>query len=184
MIVTTPFSPDDVISFWREAGAERWFKADADFDASIRARYLGLWEEARAGKCADWASSAEGILALIIVLDQFPRNIFRGSADAFATDPQARELTAQAIAQGFDQQIPADLRAFVYMPLMHSEDPKDQLRSLEVFRALGNANSLDFAQIHADIIRKFGRFPHRNTVLGRQTTAEEAAFLASGGFAG
>jgi uncharacterized protein (DUF924 family) len=124
------------------------------------------------------------MLALILVLDQFPRNMFRRSAEAFSTDPQALALTKRAIEQGMDQRIGPDLRAFVYMPLMHSEDPKDQLRSIEVFRAFGNANNLAFAELHADIIRKYGRFPHRNTMFGRQTTAEEAAFLAEGGFAG
>ena len=182
--MTTSFSFDDIISFWRDAGTDRWFKADAGFDAKVRERFLPLWQEARDGRHADWEKTAEGVLALIIVLDQFPRNIFRGSAEAFSTDPQALSLAKRAIEQGIDQQIDPDLRAFIYMPLMHSEDPKDQLRSVEVFRAFGNANNLAFAELHADIIRRFGRFPHRNTMLGRQTTAEEAAFLAEGGFAG
>jgi uncharacterized protein (DUF924 family) len=182
--MTTSFSPDDIISFWRNAGEDRWFKADADFDTEVRKRFHTLWQEARDGLHADWEKTAEGMLALILVLDQFPRNMFRGSADAFATDPQALALTKRAIEQGMDQRIGPNLRAFVYMPLMHSEDPKDQLRCVEVFRAFGNANNLAFAELHADIIRKFGRFPHRNTMLGRQTTAEEAAFLAEGGFAG
>lgn len=182
--MTTSFSPDDIISFWRDAGEDRWFKADADFDADVRTRFHTLWQEARDGRHADWEKTADGMLALIIVLDQFPRNMFRGSAEAFSTDPQALALTKRAIAQGMDQQIGPDLRAFVYMPLMHSEDPKDQLHCVEVFRAFGNANNLAFAELHADIIRKFGRFPHRNTVLGRRTTAEEAAFLADGGFKG
>ncbi len=182
--MTTSFSPDDIISFWRDAGEDRWFKADADFDADVRARFHTLWQETRDGRHADWEKTAKGMLALILVLDQFPRNMFRSSAEAFSTDPQALALTKRAIAQGMDQQIGPDLRAFVYMPLMHSEDPKDQLRCVEVFRAFGNANNLAFAELHAAIIRKFGRFPHRNTMLGRQTTAEEAAFLADGGFAG
>jgi uncharacterized protein (DUF924 family) len=182
--MTTSFSPDDIISFWRNAGEDRWFKANADFDAEVRERFQTLWRDARDGQHADWMKTPEGMLALIIVLDQFPRNMFRGSAEAFATDPQALALTKRAIELGMDQRIGPDLRAFVYMPLMHSEDPKDQLRCIEVFRAFGNANNLAFAEIHADIIRKFGRFPHRNAMLGRQTTAEEAAFLAEGGFSG
>jgi uncharacterized protein (DUF924 family) len=180
----TALSPDDVISFWRDAGAERWFKADAEFDATVRERFETLWQEVRDGRHADWEETADGMLALIIVLDQFPRNMFRGSAQAFATDPQALALTKQALAQGIDQRIGPELRAFVYMPLMHSEDLQDQLRCVEVFRAFGNANNLAFAEIHADIIRRFGRFPHRNAMLGRQTSAEEAAFLAEGGFKG
>jgi uncharacterized protein (DUF924 family) len=182
--MTTAFSPDDIISFWRDAGADRWFKANPDFDAEVRERFQTLWQETRDGLHADWEKTAEGVLALIIVLDQFPRNMFRGSAEAFSTDPQARALTAHAIEQGMDQRIDLELRAFVYMPLMHSEDAKDQLRSIDAFRTLGNANNLAFAELHADIIRKYGRFPHRNTMFGRQTTAEEAAFLAEGGFAG
>jgi len=182
--MTASFSPGDIISFWRDAGEERWFKADADFDTKVRERFSALWQEARDGRHADWENTAEGMLALILVLDQFPRNMFRGSAEAFSTDPQALALTKRAIAQGTDMQIGPDLRAFVYMPLMHSEDPKDQFRCVEVFRAFGNANNLAFAELHADIIRRFGRFPHRNTVLGRQTTAEEAAFLTDGGFKG
>jgi len=182
--MTTSFSPDDIISFWRDAGPDRWFKADADFDAKVRERFSTLWQEVRDGLHADWEKTAKGMLALIIVLDQFPRNMFRGTAEAFSTDPQALALTKRAIDQGMDQQIGPNLRAFVYMPLMHSEDPKDQLHCVEVFRAFGNANNLAFAELHADIIRKFGRFPHRNTVLGRRTTAEEAAFLADGGFKG
>lgn len=178
------FSPGDIISFWRGAGEDRWFKADAEFDAEVRARFHTLWQEARDGRHADWEKTAEGMLALILALDQFPRNMFRGSTEAFSTDPQALALARRAIEQGMDQSIGSDLRAFVYMPLMHSENPKDQIRCVELFRAFGNANNLAFAEIHADIIRKFGRFPHRNTVLGRQTTAEEAAFLAEGGFKG
>jgi len=182
--MTTSFSPDGIISFWRNAGEDRWFKADADFDAEVRARFHKLWQEARDDLHANWEKTADGMLALIIVLDQFPRNMFRGSAEAFSTDPQALALTKRAIEQGMDQRIDPDLRAFVYMPLMHSEDPKDQLRSVAVFRAFGNVNNLAFAEQHADIIGKFGRFPHRNTMLGRQTTVEEAAFLADGGFKG
>lgn len=182
--MTNLFSPGDIITFWLGAGEDRWFKADAEFDAQVRERFHTLWQATREGHHADWETTAEGMLALILVLDQFPRNMFRGSAEAFSTDPQALALAKRAIEQGTDRQIGTHLRAFIYMPLMHSEDPKDQLRCVELFRAFGNPNNLAFAEIHADIIRKFGRFPHRNTVLGRQTTAEEAAFLAEGGFKG
>src|SRR5689334_14724057 len=114
--MTTSFSPDDIISFWRNAGEDRWFKADVDFDTKVRERFHTLWQEARDGLHADWEKTAEGTLALILVLDQFPRNMFRGSAEAFSTDAQALALTKRAIEQGIDQQIGPDLRAFVYMP--------------------------------------------------------------------
>src|SRR3569833_4772562 len=143
--MTTAFSPDDIISFWRDAGADRWFKANPEFDAEVRERFQTLWQEAREGLHTDWEKTADGVLALIIVLDQFPRNMFRGSAEAFSAGPQARALTAHAIEQGMDQLNDPEMRAFDYMPLMHSEDAKDQLRSIEVFRTLGNAHNLAFA---------------------------------------
>ncbi len=174
----------DVLAFWREAGEARWFTKDAAFDTQLRERFAHLLDEAKDGQLASWTASDDGLLALILVLDQFPRNIFRNDARAFATDAMARQLTHEAIARGADQRIDPKLRAFVYMPLMHSEELADQDRSVALYRALGNAHNLKFAKLHADIIRKFGRFPHRNAVLGRATTPEEAAFLAEGGFAG
>lgn len=174
----------DVLAFWREAGEERWFTKDAAFDTQVNERFARLLDDAKHGRLDSWKDSDEGLLALIIVLDQFPRNIYRNDARAFATDAMARQLTHEAIACGADQRIDRSLRAFVYMPLMHSESLADQERCVALYRALGNANNLKFAELHADIIRKFGRFPHRNAVLGRSTTPEEATFLAEGGFAG
>jgi uncharacterized protein (DUF924 family) len=173
-----------VIAFWTEAGPDRWFKKDDGFDAEIRRRFLATHEAAADGKLASWEASAEGALALLILLDQFPRNMFRGSARAFATDAQARAITAAALLRGFDAQVPANLRGFFYLPFEHSEDMADQERGLALYKAAGDADGLKWAQIHADIIRRFGRFPHRNAVLGRTTTAEEHAFLDDGGFAG
>lgn len=174
----------DVLAFWREAGEQRWFTKDAAFDTEVNDRFAHLLEDAKDGRLNSWKDSDEGLLALIVVLDQFPRNIYRNDARAFATDSMARQLTHEAIARGADQRIDLALRAFVYMPLMHSESLTDQEHSVALYRALGNANNLKFAQLHADIIRKYGRFPHRNAVLGRATTPEEATFLAEGGFAG
>ena len=176
--------PAQVLAFWREAGPERWFAADATFDAAIRDRFLPLYETAAQGLLAAWEDTADGALALLIVLDQFPRNLFRGSARAFASDAQARAVAARALARGFDLRFPNPERRFFYLPYMHSEDMDDQQRCLSLCAAAGDREGVDYAVIHAEIIRRFGRFPHRNAALGRLTTAEEAAFLAEGGFAG
>jgi uncharacterized protein (DUF924 family) len=176
-------TPQQIVAFWRTAGPERWFKKDTAFDAEIRRRFLPTHEAAAAGQLRDWENSAEGGLALLILLDQFPRNMFRGDARAFATDPLARAVTAGALIKGFDAQA-GDMRGFFYLPFEHSEDLADQERGLALYKAAGDEDGLKWAQIHADIIRKFGRFPHRNAVLGRTTTPEEQTFLDSGGFAG
>ena len=176
-------SPAEVIAFWRAAGPEHWFKKDAGFDDDIRRRFLKLHEAASAGKLTDWEASAEGALALLVLLDQFPRNMFRGEARAFASDPLARAIASRAILNGFDGAFP-DLRGFFYLPFEHSEDLADQQRCITLYKAAGDADGVKWAELHADIIRRFGRFPHRNAVLGRASTAEEQKFLDDGGFAG
>ena len=176
-------SPADVVAFWRAAGPKRWFEKDAAFDDDIRRRFLKLHEAASTGKLTDWEANAEGALALLILLDQFPRNMFRGQARAFASDPLALAIASRAILNGFDGAFP-DLRGFFYLPFEHSENLADQERAVAFFTAIGDADGLKWAQLHADIIRRFGRFPHRNVVLGRATTADEQAFLDAGGFAG
>jgi uncharacterized protein (DUF924 family) len=172
-----------LIEFWREAGPERWFKKDAVFDATFRDRFLALHLRAAAGELDHWAGTAEGALALLILLDQFPRNAFRGTARMYATDARARSIAHAAIAQQLDGTVPQDLRGFMVLPLMHSEDPDDQALSVEKNSALGG-ESLRFALHHRDIIRRFGRFPHRNALLGRTSTAQELQFIAEGGFSG
>jgi len=176
-------SPSDIVTFWRNAGYERWYAKDDAFDQELRDRFMGTWEAARDGKLTAWQDSDEGALALLIVLDQFPRNMFRNDARAFSTDALARSVAARAIAEGRDRRIEQGMRSFMYLPFEHSEDMADQERSIALFEPLG-ADSLKWAVLHADIIRKFGRFPHRNAVLGRTTTPEEAAFLDEGGFKG
>lgn len=173
----------DVVAFWRDAGPARWFRKDAAFDAAFRARFLAAHEAASRGERGEWADSADGALALLILLDQFPRNSFRDTARMFATDAQAREVARAAIEAGFDAQVEPALRAFFYLPLMHSELLADQDRSVQLNRPLAD-ESLRFAVMHRDIIEKFGRFPHRNAVLGRATTPDEQRFLDHGGFAG
>jgi uncharacterized protein (DUF924 family) len=177
-------TPADIIAFWRDAGHERWYAKDDAFDADIRRRFLATWEAARRGDLDHWQDSDDGTLALLIVLDQFPRNMFRGDPRAFATDARARDVARRAIAGGVDQRLDPVMRQFVYLPLEHSEDHADQQHCVKLFRALGDAENLRYAEIHEEIIRRFGRFPHRNRVLGRAITAEEQAFLDEGGFAG
>jgi uncharacterized protein (DUF924 family) len=177
-------SPADVLSFWRHAGMAKWYTKDEAFDAEVRRRFLELWEAARAGELAAWEETDDGALALVIVLDQFPRNIFRGDARSFSTDDEARAVATRAIASGADARIAPDLVEFLYMPFMHSERLADQERCVALFRSRGRPDNLKFAEVHADIIRRFGRFPHRNRLLGRATSAEEQAFLDAGGFAG
>lgn len=177
-------SAAEVVSFWHEAGPDRWFNKDAAFDQQIRERFLTTYETAAAGGLSRWEETAQSVLALLILLDQFPRNMFRGEARAFATDPLARAVAAGAIVRGFDSQVPTELRGFFYLPFEHSEDLADQERCLALNKAAGDIDNLKWAKIHADIIRRFGRFPHRNAALGRATTAEEQAFLDGGGFAG
>lgn len=173
-----------LIEFWREAGPERWFKKDAVFDATFRDRFLALHLRAAAGELDHWAGTAEGALALLILLDQFPRNMFRGSPRAFATDALAVEIAERAIARGFDEAYQPPEKRFFYMPFMHSEGLADQERCIELCAAADDAEGVKYAEIHRDIIRNFGRFPHRNPVLGRETTAQERAFLDEGGFNG
>jgi uncharacterized protein (DUF924 family) len=176
-------TPQTVLAFWRAAGPDKWFKKDAGFDAEIGTRFLGTYEAAVAGDLA-WDENPQGALALVIVLDQFPRNMFRNSPRAFAADPLAREIASRAIARGFDRLVESPERSFFYLPFEHSESLADQERCVALNRATGDAEAIKRAEHHADIIRRYGRFPHRNAVLGRATTAEEEAFLDSGGFAG
>jgi uncharacterized protein (DUF924 family) len=179
-----PVTPADVLAFWSKAGPQKWFGKDDAFDAELRARFLATYQAAGAGQLAHWETTAEGALALLIVLDQFSRNMFRREPRAYAADPLARVIAASAIERGFDRQYPLPQRRFFYMPFMHSEDLADQERCVALIRAAGDEEGIPYAEDHADIIRRFGRFPHRNSILGRVTTAEEQAFLDGGGFAG
>jgi uncharacterized protein (DUF924 family) len=175
-------APADILAFWRDAGPKRWYTPDEAFDAEVRRRFLGLWQRAAAGELASWQGSDDGALALVIVLDQFPRNLFRDDIRTYASDAQAREVAHRAIDRGVDARIDPALREFLYLPFMHSEHLADQLRCIELSRAAGHTESLKWAEHHADIIRRFGRFPHRNRLMGRSTTPEEQAFLDEGGF--
>jgi uncharacterized protein (DUF924 family) len=177
-----PVTPAGILAFWRDAGPKRWYTPDAAFDAEVRRRFLDLWQRAAAGELSAWEASDDGALALVIVLDQFPRNMFRDDIRTYASDAQAREVAQRAIDRGVDARIDPVLREFLYLPFMHSEHLADQQRCIELSRAAGHTESLKWAEHHADIIRRFGRFPHRNRLLGRATTPEEQAFLDQGGF--
>jgi uncharacterized protein (DUF924 family) len=177
-------SPEGILAFWREAGPDRWYRKDSAFDDLVRSRYLKLWESAAAGELSSWEKSDDGALALVIVLDQFPRNMFRDDTRTFSSDALARDIANRAIARGADTRVDDSLLEFFYLPFMHSEQIADQIQCIELFRKSGNTGNLKYAEDHADIIRRFGRFPHRNRILGRQTTPEEQAFLDQGGFSG
>ena len=176
-------APASVIDFWRAAGPAMWFAKDASFDRQFRARFLTLHAMATQGALNEWAGTAEGALALLLLLDQFPRNAFRGTARMYATDAMARELADAAIAAGYDQDFAPELRLFFYLPFGHSEALSDQERSVALGHGLGEPN-ISHAKGHHDIIARFGRFPHRNPLLGRRMRPEEQRFLDAGGFAG
>ena len=173
----------DVVDFWREAGPKRWFAKNDAFDAEFKSRFEAAHHAAATGALDHWADDAEGALALLVLLDQFPRNAWRGSGHMFATDGKALAIARAAVDAGLEQKMEAVLHPFFYLPFMHSESLADQERSVLLCGKL-DANTLRFARMHRDIIARFGRFPHRNEVLGRETTAEERGFLDEGGFAG
>lgn len=171
-------NPQDVVRFWfDELTPEQWFKQDDEVDAMIAARFKPAVEQAAASELDDWADTPEGTLGLLILLDQFTRNIYRDSAQAFAQDAKARAITKAALARGFDQKLPMKCRMFVYLPLEHSEDLADQDLCVALCEAMGNENYLDYAKRHRVVIARFGRFPHRNAVLGREPTQEERDYL-------
>jgi uncharacterized protein (DUF924 family) len=176
-------TPSDIVGFWRDAGPKRWFGGGDAFDADCRTRFLDAHLLAARREFEHWLDDAEGALALVLLLDQIPRNVFRRSGHAYATDGLARHYAERAVALGFDTQVDMALRTFFYLPFEHSEDLADQERALELFARLPGDNKR-WAQMHYDIIRRFGRFPHRNAALGRESTSEERAFLAEGGFSG
>lgn len=180
----TPAMATEIIKFWFDAGPKKWWIKDKEFDQTITDRFSGVHKAARTGACDDWAETAEGSLALTLVLDQFSRNMFRNDPRAFAQDEQARNIARHAIGNGFDQAFPVARRAFFYLPFMHHEDLASQDYCVSLYRAAGDENGLVHAQEHAEIIRRFGRFPHRNEVLGRFTSPAEQAFLDAGGFSG
>lgn len=172
----------EVLDFWWNAGASKWFAQDDAFDAGCRSRFGDAIEAAKNGALDSWSETPHGALAVILLLDQFTRNVFRGEAEAFAADAQAVDVAEKAIANGFDRAFPKEVRIFFYLPFEHAEDMALQERAVDLCRSLGDMQFYHYALIHMDVIRRFGRFPHRNQVLGRDSTEAEKAFLADGGF--
>lgn len=173
-------TPSEILDFWYSSPmSEHWFRSTPEIDDTIRIRYEALWEQARQGQLVHWQATPEGCLALCIVLDQFPLNMFRGDVCSFATEQQAVEVSKYALAHGFDQQLPRDKVIFLYVPLMHSEHLADQDESVRCFEALGMEENAWFARHHHGLIQRFGRFPHRNAILGRPSTPAELEYLYS-----
>lgn len=177
-------TPHDISSFWLQAGEQRWFTRDSSFDGQLKVRFGKAWAEARLGTYDHWGNTPEGALGLAILLDQIPRNIHRGSPLAFATDARALMLAKDWIGQGYHWKLPAPQATWFLMPFEHSESIDDQWRCVSLFQSLGLSDKVYWAKVHLDIIAKFGRFPHRNPVLGRRSTPDELDFLKGGGFAG
>ena len=188
-----PSRADEVLDFWFGSEGEpgyggfrdEWFRKDPGFDAEVTGRFADLYEEAAAGDLDGWRDDARSCLALFIVLDQFPRNMFRGDGRTHAADSKALETSKYAVEHALDRELPAFQRMFLYMPFMHSENVEDQRRSVELFGRLadepGAPDVTSYAVGHRQIVERFGRFPHRNEILGRQTTPEEAEFLKTEG---
>jgi uncharacterized protein (DUF924 family) len=164
---------EEVLGFWFGLKPEQWWRADPDLDQNCRDRFRALWEEQREQPPAYFLGKARDSLAAVVLFDQLPRNMFRGRADQFSTDPLALAVAKAAVDSGYDEALTPPERGILYMPFQHSEDPDDQRRSLLLFTALGDAEQLRFARLHHDVIERFGRFPHRNAILGRKPRPAE-----------
>lgn len=173
-----------VLEFWLDAGPKTWFSKSDTFDASIKQQFGALHEKAASNELSDWENEPDSALALILILDQFSRNLFRNDARAFAQDALCLRITKSALSHEFDRKVDPPVKQFFYMPFMHSESIIDQRHCVSLFHAAGFLENLKFAILHRDIIERFGQFPHRNSVLGRPTSPAERSFLDGGGFSG
>ena len=176
--------PEEIFLFWKDAGADKWFTSDPAFDAEVLARFIETYEAGMRGELDGWERSTYGAFALVILFDQFPRNMFRGTPRAFATDEKAKQIGERAIAAARDQAVDPEVHTFFYLPYMHSELLADQERCVALMARSGKQENIKYAEIHRDAIARFGRFPHRNEILGRKSTPEEIAYLEGGGFKG
>ncbi len=174
-----PSQAEKLVAFWfSDAVKPCWFESTPEFDARLRDDYAPLMRAARAGELDDWADTVDGALSLIILLDQLPRNIHRGEPESFASDEAARRVARQALAAGFDAQVDVDRQCFFYLPFMHSERLADQELCVSLYEATRQEKNIEYARLHRDLIARFGRFPHRNRILGRDSTAAEVDYLA------
>ncbi len=174
------FTPESILEFWFSGEAPKhWFDSTRELEQLVVDRFLPVWQAATNGELAAWESTPQGALALVIVLDQFPLNMFRGRPESFSTEAQARQVTLRALEAGYDRELEGAQKAFLYIPLMHSESLADQELSVALYEAAGLTDSLKWAYHHRDLIRRYGRFPHRNAILGRESTPEEIAYLNS-----
>ena len=173
-------TPADILVFWfSEKVKPLWFNSTPEFDTQLKERYADIYHAALNGQLSEWQQTADGCVALVVILDQFPLNMYRGLPESFAGEARARDIVREAVSKGFDQQIPDEQKAFLYMPLMHSENIADQDLSVQLYEAAGLTENLRFANHHRDIVRRFGRFPHRNKILGRTSTQAELDYLSS-----
>ena len=178
--MTVSDSPRSIVDFWfSDRVRPFWFQSTAEFDDELRNRFESVWQLAAAGKLDSWIETPEGALALVIVLDQFPLNMYRGDALCFSTEAKSRDIASLAIEHNFDQTLTGEQKAFLYMPFMHSESLQDQEKSVVLYEAAGLDENLKFARHHRDIVRRFGRFPHRNKILERASTEAEINYLQS-----
>jgi uncharacterized protein (DUF924 family) len=175
---------ETVVNFWMQAGPARWFTKDSAFDGALAVRFGEALKQARLGAFDHWSETPEGALGLVILLDQVSRNTLRGSPMAFAGDAKALALAKTSVGRGYHLKLVPPLAMWLFMPFEHAEDLDAQHRCVALFGTLGMSDMVYYAQMHLDIIARFGRFPHRNPVLGRKSTVAEIAFLKSGGFAG
>lgn len=173
-------TPDTILDYWySERIKKHWFRSTPELDTEIRDKFESLWESAASGDLNHWAETAQGTLALVIILDQLPLNMFRNQAKSFHTEQLAVQITRQALDRKLDTQLPQNRLSFLYMPLMHSENSADQNLSVQLFEQAELESNSRFARHHREIIRQFGRFPHRNTILNRQSTPQELVYLNS-----
>ena len=176
------YTPEEIINYWySERVQPLWFNSTPEFDAELKERFEPLVKSAAQGELSNWLESPEGCLALVIVLDQFPLNIYRGKPESFSTEKQAVNIARHAVERGYDKKLPSSQLAFLYMPFMHSESMADQDLSVQLFTSAGLKDNAKFAEHHRDIVRRFGRFPHRNKILGRQNSQDELEYLNSKG---
>jgi uncharacterized protein (DUF924 family) len=178
-----PRDASEFLTYWRDGGMPLWFGKEPHRDRRLRELYLPLYERAARGELAAWAALPDSALALVVLLDQFPRNAFRGTPRMYATDELARHVAGAAVKQGFHRQVPIELQKFFVLPFSHSESLADQERAVALGAEIGPVER-ERTEHHRDIVRRFGRFPHRNSILGRLSTAEEERYLAEGGYSG